>query len=171
MTARSTAIGVPQTAAGRSSPSSPPLSDRHMAQADPRWPHLAAALADLRARHRHSVRIVDADCGCGTLLIAATRYARALGFTAIEGRGIDGAPALIARARAAAARQHDPAIGLGFDCADMAMALAAETDFPADILLCRGGAGHHPRIGALLTAAGNTVVGGPASGASNGRAA
>jgi 2-polyprenyl-3-methyl-5-hydroxy-6-metoxy-1,4-benzoquinol methylase len=103
--------------------------------ADARWPVLARALAELREARRRAVRIVDADCGDGALLLAAARHARVLGFVAIEVRGVDGAPALIARARAAAAALDDAAIGICFDCADMVEALAQEHDFPADIVL------------------------------------
>ena len=125
---------------------------------DPRWPHIAAALADLRERHRHAVRIVDADCACGTLLIETVRYARALGFTAIEGQGVADAPALIGRARAAAARLHDPAIGLDFEVGGLAQALAREADFPADIVLCHDQDGG---IARLLAAAGTLVIADP----------
>lgn len=52
---------------------------------DPRWPALAAALAALRETRRCSVRIVDADCGRGTMLLCAARHARALGFGSIGG--------------------------------------------------------------------------------------
>ncbi|MGQ7320628.1 hypothetical protein ACTGXJ_10340, partial [Streptococcus suis] len=40
---------------------------------DARWTDICAALAALCERGRHSVRIVDADCACGTLLIDAVR--------------------------------------------------------------------------------------------------
>jgi hypothetical protein len=146
-------------------PASSVTAGSRVAQSDPRWPQIAAALADLRARHRHSVRIVDADCACGTLLIETVRHARALGFFSIEGRGINGAPTMIGRARAAAARLHDPAIGLTFELADMAEALAQEADFPADIVVYHGrhGEGDQPGIARLLAAAGDLVVSGPVS--------
>lgn len=123
------------------SPPPPPIRvfpGSRAASHDPRWPAVMAALAALRDRKRCAVRIVDADCGAGCLLLQALRHARALGFTAIEGRGIDGAPALIGRARAAAARLRDPAIGVTFEAADMATALADEHDLPADIVLWHG---------------------------------
>ena len=128
---------------------------RRSPRSDARWPRIVATLNGLRLRHRHAVRIVDADCGCGTLLIEAARYARSIGFTAIEVRGIDGAPALIGRARAAALRHADPAIGYRFDCADMADALAEEAAFPADILLC------HADRNAAWAAAGEMVIADP----------
>lgn len=128
---------------------------------DPRWADICAALAALHEGGRHSVRIVDADCGLGTLLIEAVRYARALGFTAIEGRGIDGSPAMIGRARAAAARVQEPAIGLTFEVTDMMEALSSEGDFPADIVLWRGGRTGDDRQGlqASLARAGDLVIG------------
>lgn len=53
------------------------------AQADSRWTATVAALASLRDQRRRAIRIVDADCACGTLLIAVAQHARALGSTAI----------------------------------------------------------------------------------------
>lgn len=126
-------------------------------QADPRWPAIVDALAALREKHRHAVRIVDADCGCGTFLIAVARHAHGLGFTAIEGRGIDGSPALIGRARAAAMRLRDRAIGLRFDLADMHTALADEAEFPADIIVWHG-ANADDAVMAALTAAADRVI-------------
>ncbi|MGY2736152.1 SAM-dependent methyltransferase [Sphingomonas sp. UYP23] len=108
---------------------------------DTRWPEVAAALSALRAAKRCSVRIVDADCGAGTLLLCAVRFARALGFTAIEGRGIATAPALIGRARAAAAAVRDPAIGIVFERGEPIAALGEECAFPADIVLWHGATG------------------------------
>lgn len=86
---------------------------------------------------------------------------RSLGFVAIEGRGIDGSPALIGRARAAGARCEDPAIGLVFDVADMADALREEQDVPADIILCHllGRQGVAAGVEAALHAAGDMVIG------------
>lgn len=143
------------------------------AQADPRWPQIIAELAALRARWRHAIRIVDADCACGTLLIAAARQARALGFTAIEARGIDGSPALIGRARGAAARLRDPAIGLFFDLADMRAALAAEAAFPADLVLWHGKRGEpsDAALAAALARAGAKVIIDPATSGSPEQAA
>lgn len=127
---------------------------------DIRWARICTALATLRAGRRHSIRIVDAQCACGTLLIAAVRHARALGFTAIEGRGIDGSPAMIGRARAAAARLHDPAIGLTFEATDMVEALDGEADVPADIVVWHGGGAGNDRPGlrGSLARAGNRII-------------
>jgi SAM-dependent methyltransferase len=127
---------------------------------DMRWTDICGALAALRERGRHSVRIVDADCACGTLLIEAVRHARALGFVAIEGRGIDGSPAMIGRARGAAAPLHPPPTWLAFEVADMIEALASEADFPADIVLWHGGrAEDRPGVRASLAKAGNVILG------------
>jgi SAM-dependent methyltransferase len=140
------------------------LTGTRTAHSDPRWPEIVAALNALRAAHRYAVRIVDADCACGALLIATVRQARTLGFTAIEGRGIDGAPAMIGRARAAAARLRDPAIGVEFDLADVEDTLASEADFPADIVLWRGDtlADHRHGLARALAAAGDVVIADPA---------
>lgn len=114
----------------------------------------------MRERGRYAVRIVDADCGAGCLLIHSLQYARSLGFTAIEGRGIDGSPALIGRARAAAVARRDPAIGVVFEVADMADALAEELDCPADIVLWHGIGQERARgdILATVSAAGDLVL-------------
>jgi hypothetical protein len=105
---------------------------------DLRWPAIAAALTALRGRRRFAVRIVDADCGAGGLLLHAVHHAKSLGFTAIEGRGIDGSPALIGRAKAAAQRQRDPAIGLTFELSDVLVALSEEYELPADLVIWHG---------------------------------
>lgn len=129
---------------------------------DLRWTDICTALAALREQGRHSIRIVDTACGCGTLLIEAVRHARALGFTAIEGRGIDGSPAMIGRAQAAAARLHQPAIGVTFEMMDMIEALASEADFPADIVLWHGARAedHRQGVRASLAKAGNLIIDG-----------
>jgi hypothetical protein len=68
-------------------------------------------------------------------LLCGVRYARTLGFTAIEARGIDDAQRLVHRAQAAAAVLHDPAIGICFEARNLAQALDEESEFPADIVL------------------------------------
>lgn len=129
---------------------------------DTRWPAVVAILQHLRQARRRSVRIVDAECGNGRLLLQAARYARALGFTAIEGRGIDADPAAIRVARSAAAALRDPAIGLSFEAGDLLAALAEEAAFPADVVLWEGGAGARSHIAAAAAAAGRIVIGGAA---------
>ena len=80
---------------------------------------------------------------------------------------------MIGRARAAAMRLHESAIGLTFELADMAQALAREADFPADIVLChdRHGESDQSRIAGLLAAAGDLVIGDPVSGVTRRQAA
>ena len=128
------------------------------AQADRRWSIVLRRLSALRRRGRRAVRIVDASCGAGDLLIQAARSARALGFVAIEGRGVDRDPAMIARARASAGLAVDPAIGLQFDVSEPQSALEEEADFPADIVLYAAQDGDAPLRQAAV-AAGNTVLG------------
>jgi SAM-dependent methyltransferase len=74
-----------------------------VAARDLRWPAALERLRALREAGRRSVRIVDAACGDGALLLPAVRRARAFGFVSIEARGVDSDPALIAHARRAAA--------------------------------------------------------------------
>ncbi|OJU22421.1 MAG: hypothetical protein BGN95_09515 [Sphingomonas sp. 66-10] len=106
-----------------------------LAKEDHRWRVITRKLAALRARGRRSVRLVDANCGDGELLIAAGRHARALGFVAIEAHGVDGNAALIAHAQAAACFVDDPAIGFEFAVGDAEPVLRDEAAFPADIVL------------------------------------
>ena len=129
---------------------------------DLRWPVVAAALHHLWLRRRRSLRIVDVACGNGRLLIHAARHARALGFTAIEARGIDAAPSSIREAQAIAMRIRDPAIGLLFEPGDLLTALREESGFPADILLWSGDHGAAPDMAAAIAAAGTIVIGGSA---------
>ena len=127
---------------------------------DPRWPVIAAALATLRGDGRHAVRIIDADCGAGSLLLQAVHHARSLGFTAIEGRGIDGLPALIGRARAAASRCTNLAIGTTFEVADMVTALREEHDLPADLVIWHGMTkDRRPEVASALGNAARIVIG------------
>ena len=104
------------------------------------WARIDAALLDLKANRRHAIRILDLGCGEGRWLIRATRRARQLGFTAIEGRGVDHDPANIAIATAAARAQPDLAIGLTFEVGSFGEALEDERDTACDIVLCLGDA-------------------------------
>jgi SAM-dependent methyltransferase len=115
-------------------------------------------LKGLRKRGRRSIRIVDADCGAGELLIQAVRRARELGFVAIEGRGIDSDPRLIASARQAAACQADPAIGLVFEEGDIEHAMREEAEFPVDLLLCPSCNENERELAKLAHAAGETIL-------------
>jgi len=131
---------------------------RSHAEKDRRWPAMLRKLRGLRKRGRRSIRIVDADCGAGELLMHAVRRARELGFVAIEGRGIDSDLRLIASARQAAAGQADPAIGLIFEEADMKRAMREEAEFPADLLLCPSSGENERELAELAKAAGETVL-------------
>ncbi|KTE01715.1 hypothetical protein ATE68_11420 [Sphingopyxis sp. H038] len=128
------------------------------AEKDRRWPAMLRKLKDLRKRGRRSIRIVDADCGAGELLIHAVRRAREMGFVAIEGRGIDADPRLIASARRAAAQQGDPAIGLVFEQGDPDEAMREEAEYPADLLLCPASDTGARELKALARTAADTVL-------------
>jgi SAM-dependent methyltransferase len=128
---------------------------------DPRWPQIAARLLWLKQQGRRAVRIVDADCGAGALLLHALVHARSLGFVAIEGRGIDASPALIGRARASASRCRDLAIGVQFEVADTLSALHDEQEHPADIVVGHGSnlQDSADATASMLRAAGDLVIG------------
>ncbi len=128
------------------------------AEKDRRWPAMLRKLQGLRKRGRRSIRIVDADCGAGELLMHAVRRARAMGFVAIEGRGIDADPCLIASARHAAAGQSDPAIGLVFEQGDPDKVMREEAEYPADLLLCPASGVDARERAALARTAANTVL-------------
>ncbi|MGA1797706.1 SAM-dependent methyltransferase [Sphingomonas sp. 4RDLI-65] len=130
-----------------------------MPTSDDRWPAIADAIMDLRDRGRCSIRIVDCDCGAGETLMCAARYARSLGFTAIEARGVDGAAALVARACSRAARLHDSAIGVTFERRDPVSALRDEADFPADIVLWHDARTKRQEILAAVAAAADIAIG------------
>lgn len=138
-----------------------PLVPRSLRCRDARWPEVAAALDGLRASRRCSIRIVDTACGTGDLLLCAVRHARVLGFTAIEARGIDDAPALVDRARTAAAGLHDPGIGITFETANLIDALDEEADLPADIVLWHGCKGCDATVERAIAAAGRTLIADP----------
>ena len=131
---------------------------QNRAEKDRRWPAMLRKLKGLRKRGRRAIRIVDADCGAGELLIHAVRRAREMGFVAIEGRGIDADPHLIASARRAAARQGDPAIGLVFEQDDMDKVLREEAEYPADLLLCPASETDARELKALARTAADTVL-------------
>lgn len=133
-------------------------SAQDRAEKDRRWPAMLRKLKGLRKRGRRSIRIVDADCGAGDLLIHAVRRAREMGFLAIEGRGIDADPRLIASALRAAARQRDPAIGLVFEQGDPDKVMREEAEYPADLLLCPASDTDTRERAALARTAANTVL-------------
>lgn len=107
------------------------------------WARIDSALVDLRAQGRHAIRILDLGCGPGTWLLRTVARARDLGFTAIEGRGIDISPAMIGLARQAAVRLKDLRIGLTFDVGDILEALEQEGRHACDITLCLYGVLNH----------------------------
>ncbi len=129
------------------------------------WERIDTALRDLRARRRHAIRILDLSCGDGHWLIRTARRARALGFTAIEGRGVDRDPAAIAGATRAAQAHSDLAIGLTFEVGSLGDVLEEERDNACDIVLCLGdaldrvGPGAMPLVArALIDCAHTTVI-------------
>jgi SAM-dependent methyltransferase len=99
---------------------------------------LDAALLRLHEDGRHAIRILDAGCGPGNWLLRVALRARDMGFTAIEGIGIDTSPEMIAFAEAQRSLAEDAHIGLRFDVAEIATALDGEEDASFDILLCLG---------------------------------
>lgn len=131
---------------------------QNRAEKDRRWPAMLRKLKGLRKLGRRAVRIVDADCGAGELLIHAVRRAREMGFLAIEGRGIDADPRLIASACRAAARQSDPAIGLVFEQGDPEKVMREEAEYPADLLLCPASDTDARERAALARNAADTVL-------------
>lgn len=132
------------------------IGDR--AEQDRRWPAMLRKLKGLRKLGRRSIRIVDADCGAGDLLIHAAQRARELGFVAIEGRGVDTDPQLVASAQRNAAQQSDPAIGLVFELGDQDKAMHDETEFPADLLLCSASGRKARSLTRLARTAGDAVL-------------
>jgi hypothetical protein len=136
-----------------------------IAARDLRWPAILAQLKMLRAAGRRSVRIVDAACGDGALLLPALGRARALGFVAIEARGVDGDADALARARRAAAAMADRAVEVQFDLGSVETALREEAAFPADILLYAANLSDMARFAALARRAGDMALGGPPRGA------
>ena len=72
-------------------------------------------LRALRRLGRRSVSILDIGCGDGSLLVRAAQRARELGFVAIIARGFDRSESEVMSARALAASERDPAIGLDFE--------------------------------------------------------
>lgn len=107
------------------------------------WQRIDKALIELRAQGRHAIRILDLGCGPGTWLLRTAARARALGFTAIEGHGIDLSPAMIALARQAAAGIDDPRIGLTFAVGDILDTLEQEGRHACDLALCLYGVLNH----------------------------
>lgn len=107
------------------------------------WKRLDAMLIRLWTEGRRAIRILDAGCGPGTWLLRMAVRARDLGFSAIDGRGIDVAPAMVDLARSRLRYAYDPHIGLRFDIGDMIEALGEEDEGSYDIVLCLNGVLNH----------------------------
>ncbi len=142
-----------------------PFNDHDIPQDRAIMARIDAVLGDLRAQRRRAIRIVELGCGDGHWLIRTALRARALGFTAIEGRGIDQDPACIAAANAEALAHPDLAIGLTFEVGSFGEALEGERDTACDIILCLGdtldrvGPGAMPLVArAMVDCAGAAVI-------------
>jgi len=107
------------------------------------WSRLDATLVRMWTEGRRAIRILDLGCGPGTWLLRLAVRARDLGFSAIDGRGIDVAPAMIDLARSRLRFAYDPHIGLRFEVADMIEALDEEDEESFDIVLCLNGVLNH----------------------------
>lgn len=149
---------VPRTCRARSSKRSHDAGPSYARCNDPRWPAIVSAFRVLRAANRRTVRIVDIHCNGGHLLLCAVRQASAMGFTAIEARGLDDGLARVERARALAACLIDPAVGISIEATDLLSALSEECDFPADIVIAHQDALSDARIASLLEEAGRSVI-------------
>lgn len=107
------------------------------------WSRIEASLIALHASGRRAIRVLDIGCGPGTWTLRTARRAAELGFTAIECRGIDPSPGMIALAKQAAAGVESSTIGLTFEVTDLHSALASEDDHSADLVLCLYGVFNH----------------------------
>ena len=128
------------------------------AENDPRWRSLVSRLESLRERGRRSVRIVDVNCGNGALLVQVAKLARSLDFLAIECCGIDCEQKAIEEARQRALRLVDSAIGLSFEVGEPLAQLAAEAEFPADIVLYEASPHHGLQLREAVRRAGDLAL-------------
>jgi hypothetical protein len=114
-------------------------------------------LRDLRDTGRRAISILDTRCRNGDLLIRAARHARALGFVAIEARGVDALAGGIAAARTAARAWPDPGIGFVFDVRPRGGAFPIE-DLEADILIGSTGDDSADDVVRLVDRGGTTIM-------------
>jgi SAM-dependent methyltransferase len=127
-------------------------------ETDRRWPMIVRKLTALRRRGRRSLRVIDVRCGAGDLLFAVARQARALGFVAIEGRGVDPDAAKIGAAAAACRRHRDPASDFIFEQGDGRAALREEAEFPADFVLYPPDEPSGPALSGMVRSAGSLAL-------------
>lgn len=107
------------------------------------WARLDATLVRMWTEGRRAIRILDLGCGAGNWLLRLAVRARDLGFSAIDGCGVDVAPAMIDLARSRQRFAYDPHIGLRFEITDMIEALDEEDEESFDIVLCLNGVLNH----------------------------
>jgi hypothetical protein len=101
----------------------------------PSMERIASALGDLRRDGRHSIRILDLECGEGERLLCTAACARELGFVAIEGVGVDLSIGRIRHARREAKAHVHPSTTLDFQVEEAMAALAIEQDGAVDLVL------------------------------------
>jgi SAM-dependent methyltransferase len=106
------------------------------------WRRLDAMLVRMWTGGRRAIRILDLGCGTGSWLLRLAVRARDLGFSAIDGLGVDISPAMIDIARSRLRYAFDPHIGLRFDVADMLDAIGEEDEGSFDIVICLGVLNH-----------------------------
>jgi SAM-dependent methyltransferase len=106
------------------------------------WARLDAMLVRLWTGGRRAIRILDLGCGAGSWLLRLAVRARDLGFSAIDGLGVDISPAMIDIARSHLRYAFDPHIGLRFEVADMLESMDAEDEGSFDIVICLGVLNH-----------------------------
>lgn len=107
------------------------------------WQRIEAALVELRLQGRRTIRILDLGCGPGTWTLRTALRARALGFEAVEARGVDLSAGLIALAHDSAGAARGPGLAIDFAVEDLEAALALEAVRSCDLILCLYGVLNH----------------------------